>query len=119
LFRPSGAIYNQGTPVRDTPPLNEHFASDGEGDGLSNLEEYQNNTNPAVADTDADGLSDGLEVNTHGTDPNNPDTEADGLSDDTEVSSGLDPLYWDSDGDAMPDGFEVAHGASLRGRGVC
>jgi len=35
---------------------------DPDGDGLTNLQEYQHKTNPIVADTDDDGLSDGLEV---------------------------------------------------------
>ena len=35
---------------------------DPDGDGLTNLEEYQHKTNPIAADTDDDGLSDGLEV---------------------------------------------------------
>ena len=34
-----------------------------------------------VVDSDGDGLSDGDEVNTHGTDPNDVDTDDDGLSD--------------------------------------
>jgi len=44
-------------------------ASDFDGDGLSNLLEYQNSTNPNVADTDGDTISDGMEVS-DGTNPN-------------------------------------------------
>lgn len=47
----------------------EHFGStnqgaddDADGDGLSNMEEYQRTTNPTAADTDGDGLDDGLEL---------------------------------------------------------
>ena len=44
-------------------------------------------------DTDGDGLLDGQEINTHGTDPNNPDTDGDGWSDGDEVMiHGTDPL---------------------------
>ena len=48
-----------------------------------------------VADTDNDGLSDGAEVNTHGTLPKAGDTDGDGFLDGYEVLTGklpLDPL---------------------------
>ncbi len=45
---------------------------DSDGDGLSNLGEYQNGTNPLDNDTDDDGFSDGQEVR-YGTDPLDPD----------------------------------------------
>ncbi len=75
----------------------QHFGHNGvdpnadpDNDGLSNLQEYQNNTDPNNPDTDNDGLSDGAEVQL-GTDPNNPDTDGDGLSDGLEVQLGTDP----------------------------
>jgi len=71
-----------------------------------------------AADTDADGLSDGLE-SILGTDPLLADTDNDGLSDFDEVdrdgdashyTAGLDcdPLSEDSDSDGIVDGMEVA-----------
>lgn len=70
---------------------------DNDNDGLTNLQEYQNGTNPLDPDTDADGVNDGLEVS-RGTDPLDPtdpdftrDTDADGLSDGLEVLAGTDP----------------------------
>ena len=42
---------------------------DFDGDGLSNLEEYQNATDPNNPDSDGDGVSDGDEVHTRHTDP--------------------------------------------------
>jgi hypothetical protein len=44
---------------------------DSDGDGLTNLQEFQASTNPTLKDTDGDGYSDSREV-AQGTDPNNP-----------------------------------------------
>ena len=41
---------------------------DLDGDGLSNIDEYLNGTDPTVADTDGDGVSDAVEI-AHETDP--------------------------------------------------
>lgn len=46
-------------------------ADDPDGDGLTNLEEYQHSTNPHNPDSDGDGYSDGVEV-AAGTNPNDP-----------------------------------------------
>ncbi|MBT8137898.1 MAG: hypothetical protein KJO54_12845 [Gammaproteobacteria bacterium] len=67
-------------------------ATDLDGDGLTNLAEFDNSSDPTDTDTDDDGLSDGDEVNTHGTDPNNSDTDGDGLGDGGEINTGGDPL---------------------------
>ncbi|MGL1958674.1 MAG: PQQ-binding-like beta-propeller repeat protein [Colwellia sp.] len=61
-------------------------------DGLSNLEEYQQATNPLLDDTDQDGLSDSEEVNTHLSDPTKVDTDDDGMPDAWEVLSGFNLL---------------------------
>ncbi|WP_158966994.1 VCBS repeat-containing protein [Paraglaciecola sp. L3A3] len=53
---------------------------DYDEDGLTNLEEYQRNTNIANSDTDGDGLSDSVEVEM-GTSPVLADTDGDGLND--------------------------------------
>jgi Concanavalin A-like lectin/glucanases superfamily/Bacterial TSP3 repeat len=82
--------------------------ADGDMDGLTNLEEFQNQTNPMEPDTDSDGLSDGAEVHTHGTNPAVADTDGDGLDDGAEINThGTDPLAKDTDGDGLSDGDEV------------
>lgn len=113
---------------------------DSDGDGLTDAEELALGTHPFRYDTDFDGLSDYDEVRVYGTDPLNPDTDGDGMPDGWEVANGLDPTsatgingalgdqdgdgltneqelalgtradVADTDGDGMPDGYEVEHG---------
>lgn len=70
-------------------------------------------TNPLLADTDGDGLTDGQEINSYKTDPTNPDTDGDGYSDKVEVQNGADPLnaadpkFTDKDGDGLTDELEI------------
>ncbi len=60
---------------------------------------FDTGTDPLVADTDGDGLQDGVESNTGtylspdntGTDPNEFDTDGDGFGDGLEVAAGSDP----------------------------
>jgi protocatechuate 3,4-dioxygenase beta subunit len=86
-------------------------ALDPDNDGLTNLQEYQQGTDPHVADTDGDGLSDGQEVQL-GTNPLIADTDGDGLTDGQEVALGTNPLVADTDGDGIPDGLEVKLGTN-------
>jgi len=69
-------------------PLTDDSAEDPDSDGLSNLGEYQANTDPLNSDTDGDGFTDGEEV-IYGIDPSNSDTDGDGLSDGDEVNTYL------------------------------
>ncbi len=85
---------------------------DGDGDGRSNLQEFQGGTNPSLADSDADGLSDGQE-SARGTDPLAADSDGDSLSDGAEVLTHLtNPLAADSDGDGYRDAQEVGAGSN-------
>ena len=75
------------------------LAVDSDGDGLTDVLENSTCTNPHDADTDDDGIPDGIEdINHNGmldmgeTDPCNIDTDADGFSDGDEVKAGTNPL---------------------------
>ena len=103
-------------------------SGDGDGDTVSNLDEFLNGTNPQSKDTDGDGLEDNVETGTGaylsaantGTDPKLADSDEDGLIDGVETNTGTfvsatetgsDPNSSDTDGDAEKDGFEVAAGS--------
>ncbi len=93
-------------PDNDLDGLCDAGDNDDDNDGLSDVAEAGLGTDPFNADTDADGLSDGNEVNVTGTDPLDPDTDTDGLDDGDEITAGTDPLNPDTDGDTVPDGFD-------------
>ena len=81
---------------------------DGDGDGATNLEEFENLTDPNNPDTDADGLLDGDEISLYGSDPLLSDTDGDGIDDGDEINQfGTDPTLADSDGDSVGDGSEI------------
>src|SRR5262249_27477401 len=73
---------------------------DIDGDGLLNAVETNTGvyvgpndtgTNPLLADSDSDGLSDGSEVNVYHTNPLLTDSDGDGFSDGLEVATGSLP----------------------------
>lgn len=101
--------------------------SDADGDGLTLDQENAIGTDPEVADTDLDGIDDGIE-NLKGSDPlNDNDFDEDGLLNSEETSGSAnpwttvegvatlgatpgDPTDWcnaDSDSDGIEDGEEV------------
>ena len=61
---------------------------DPDHDGLTNLQEFQNGTDPHNPDTDGDGLSDGQEVLIYHTSPVLFSTDGTGISDGIEVQTG-------------------------------
>lgn len=84
--------------------IDEDSEEDLDFDGLTNKQEKEYKTNPEVADTDLDGLTDYYEIFESKTDPNKADTDGDGLNDYDEIQLGLDPLKADSKGDGIKDG---------------
>ena len=79
---------------------------DSDDDGLTNLDEQKNKTNPCVYDSDKDGLSDYEELNTYYTNPLVDDSDNDGLVDGDDVELGFDPNDEDTDDDGILDGEE-------------
>ena len=57
------------------------YASDSDGDGLTDAMEAVLGTNPNSADSDSDGISDFDEIHIFGTDPNLADTDGDAVAD--------------------------------------
>ena len=103
---------NDGIPDdwEDSYGLNPKYLLDGsldkDNDNLTNLEEYLNKTNPKSDDSDYDGLFDGDEVKTYGTDPLDEDSDDDNMDDNWEHAFGLDPLEpSDAKVDADNDGY--------------
>jgi hypothetical protein len=74
--------------------------SDGDCDALTDREERDRGTNPAFADTDGDGVPDGVELG--------KTTRADCVTApvDLDPAATTDPLVRDSDGDGLNDGVE-------------
>lgn len=87
---------------------------DPDGDMRTNLQEFNEGTDPRDDDSDDDGSTDGEEAD-RGTNPNLEDTDEDGLKDGVEDltgtwidenQTGTDPLKNDTDEDGLLDGVE-------------
>ena len=98
--------------------FNPSNASDGggdlDGDGLSNSQEFANQTFPDDPDSDDDGANDGVEVGA-GSDPRDSDSDDDGVPDGFEIDNALDPNdpadgTADTDGDGRTNADEFAQG---------
>ncbi|MDP9417817.1 MAG: hypothetical protein M3P48_08315 [Actinomycetota bacterium] len=93
-------------------------AFDPDGDDLPQVQEERLGTQSDRADSDGDGLADGVEALRTGTDPLDTDTrdtgvpdgdkdvDTDGLTHLREAVLGSDPLRADTDGDSAADGAE-------------
>ncbi len=115
------------TLVSGSSACDDQQTADADKDGLTDYQECLYGTSTSTDDpdkdgvavgfdTDADGLSDGQEVNYLGTDPTLADTDGDTIADTVEVqgfvypTSGrhwyLDPRSTDTNGDGKADGIE-------------
>jgi Bacterial TSP3 repeat len=95
-----------------TPSPTPELVVDTDSDGLSDTDEVALGTDPNNQDSDADGISDGREVNALGTNPLDTDTDSDGLTDGLELDHSCDPNAPDTDADGLGDAFEANSGFS-------
>jgi len=95
------------------------YSFDSDGDSISDEDESLYGTNPYDPDTDGDQMPDNFEINYH-LNPLNAtdafeDPDEDGLTNVEEYAQEFfygeptDPFNPDTDGDFMPDGYEVAN----------
>ncbi len=109
-----GAIGDGTTTLRTSPVQssslalvdNSWLATDPDGDGVVTWLELRRGSDPLRADSNGDGLSDGVSDNL-GVKAGNPDLDGDGVSNAREMALGTDPYKADTDGDGTPDGADV------------
>ena len=117
-----GYSNNQEITGGSNPDDSSSVPTDRDADGISNMDETSNGTDPDNADTDGDGINDGIEGITDsdgdGTidalESNHSDTDSDGVPDQSD-SQNTDPNN-DSDGDGVSNQNEVAQGSDPQDR---
>lgn len=72
-------------------PTKIDFATDSDGDGLSDLYEIIHGYDPLAVDSNGDGIGDAASE-AMGIDPTNPDVDGDGISNEQELLRGTNPL---------------------------
>jgi alpha-tubulin suppressor-like RCC1 family protein len=81
---------------------NTWLTTDADADGLSTWREYLLGTDPLHADSNGNGVLDGVDEKS-GADPANPDVDGDTLANWIERELGTDPFRADTDGDTVTD----------------
>jgi alpha-tubulin suppressor-like RCC1 family protein len=89
-----------------TLATNTWLSGDPDQDTLNTWREYLLGLDPLIPDTNGDGITDGVQDETHGN-QGNSDLDGDGLSNTHEILNGTDPFNTDTDGDAVSDGFDA------------
>ena len=90
LIRTGDGMPNEWEETYGLDSAQANAGADPDGDGLTNFQEWQFQSNPTLADADEDFLPDNLEQ-AAGSNPNLADTDGDGYLDGEEVSAGSDP----------------------------
>jgi hypothetical protein len=85
---------------------NTWLVGDPDLDQLPTWREYLMGTDPLNADTNGNGLPDGIDE-AHSGAPDNPDSDGDGVPNWMEIANGTDPFRADSDGDGVHDGADA------------
>ncbi len=91
-IRGSGSVGSSASTSPEVVTVGSGPLDDPDKDGMANQDEQTIGTNPRVADSDRDGLSDGDEVKKYKTNPLNPDSDNDGFYDAQEIEKGYNPL---------------------------
>jgi PKD repeat protein len=97
---------NQGATSSQTTKVIIEDDTDPDDDGLSTAQEQALGSDPNNADTNGDGVPDGVAV-ARGISLTSNDTDGDGLTNATELARGTDPLKADTDGDGVLDGADA------------
>jgi hypothetical protein len=105
-------FYNSAIRIKDFLIFDRAVTSEERSEIMSYLLDPSFISDPKLADTDADGLSDGYEINTSLTNPNREDSDSDGLLDGVEILSGTNPSDSDTDNDGLLDGIEISYGTN-------
>jgi hypothetical protein len=87
-------------------------SGDLDGDGLRNAEEVAAGAELLTADTDDDGLRDGVEARVFDSDPTVADADDDGVADAAEVQNASASRLADGDADSLADLREILHETS-------